>query len=101
MRFKKISCIGDKVTLTTVYDEPIANYYDNYRLRMENYRKLTKGKTMMPVCSVPVDDLERLIAQGDMDAIAYKYAQNDLDLRRATRNLLAKHPYFRTSEARI
>jgi hypothetical protein len=100
MRANKISSAGDNVTLTTIYD-PTTNYELNYRARMENYRQLTQGKTMMPVASIPIDDLERLVALGDLDAIAVDTATEPDILRQALRRLLAKYPEFRISEARI
>ncbi len=101
MKFQKISAIGDKVTLTTIYDDPIANYETNYYARMENYRKMTNGKTMIPISSIPKLRLEELIAKGDMDAIAFDAATDDAMMRAALRRLLARFPEFRVSEASI
>lgn len=84
---------GDNVTLQTIYD-PSAIYQQNYLSRMNGHSGWTADRSMKQTADIPVDDLNALIAAGDIDAIVFSESSGK-EAKTALNKLLVRFPEWR------
>lgn len=99
MRGQILKNQGDNVTLQTIYD-PSAVYQQNYLNRMSGINGFTKERTRRQLAEIPVDDLNALIAQGDLDAIVF-HNSSGKEAKTALKRLLRRFPEWRCSTGAI
>lgn len=94
---------GDLVKVRHIYNAD--DIYEENALARKDGRGFTRGRhgfvgNMRRVASIPIDDLERLAANGDMDAVV-AIAESGENAQKALRRLILKHPEWRCSEGAI